>query len=240
MNGKTQLLSTAILDHPLINKAAGNGIKLDCVPFIQINISNDKALLVETEELCVRPLVAVFTSVNAVRAISRLVYVAKPDWNIYCIGNATKNALLDYFHVSAIRGWANDAASLAEVMLNNGVNEVVFFCGDKRMDMLPQKLRENQVLVHEVVVYQTVETAQVISKEYDGILFFSPSGVNSFFSVNKVETNTILFAIGDTTAEAVKLWTDNVLVVSETPSKENLVNLAIQYFNKQAMIAVKD
>src|SRR5258706_9822828 len=45
-------------------------------------------------------------------------------------------------------------------------------------------------------------------KVYDGILFFSPSGVESFFNTNEVNEQTILFAIGNTTATEIKKYTN--------------------------------
>jgi len=235
MKCKTQLLSTVLLDQPLVNKVEEKSIALDNIPFIRVDVINEAALLAEIQELCSLPITAVFTSVHAVHAISRVVYIAKPDWKIYCTSNATKNALLGYFHASAIKGWADDAEALAEVIIRNDVQEVVFFCGNKHMDTLPQILEESQVSVHEVVVYETVETPQIISKEYDGILFFSPSGVNSFFSINNIKADTVLFAIGKTTAGAIEQRTANKVIVSETPSKEQLVLQAMQYFYKRAM-----
>ena len=196
MNSKKQLLSTAILDQPLVNKAEKSGIELDCIPFIIVNHIADATLQQETEELCSMAVTTVFTSVNAVKAISKHIYIAKPNWECYCIGNATKNALLDYFHISVIKGVANDAAALADVISQNEVAEVVFFCGDKRMDTLPEILVKCGVRVREIVVYRSTETPQEVSKNYDGILFFSPSGVDSFFSVNKINPDTVLFAIG--------------------------------------------
>jgi uroporphyrinogen-III synthase len=230
MNNKKQLLSTAVLNQSLVTKAEENGVVLDSMPFICVNNITDAALQEETEKLCSMAVTAVFTSVNAVKAISKHVYITKPNWEIYCIGNATKNALLDYFHVSAIKGVANDAGALAHVVSQNKVDEVVFFCGDKRMDTLPEILLKCGVRVREIVVYRSTETPQVVSKDYDGILFFSPSGVESFFSVNKIKASTVLFAVGETTAKAIKGLTDNRVITSEIPSKGNMVNLAIEYF----------
>jgi len=233
MNSKNQLLSTVQLDQSLIAKAVERGIVLDCIPFIKVEIIKDKEIATEVERLCSLPVIAAFTSVHAVYALSKSLYIHKPDWDIYCVGNATRNALLEYFHASAIKGCANDAAALAEVILMDDISEVFFFCGDKRLDTLPELLTRRQVLVHEVTVYQTMETPHAIGREYDGILFFSPSGVHSFFSVNKLNSHAVLFAIGHTTAAAISEHTGNAVVISETPSKEHLVLQALQYFYQQ-------
>ncbi len=228
-----------MLDQPLINKAAENGIVLDALSFIEISSNVESDLHAEMEELCELPITAVFTSANAVRAIAPIIHEAKPVWKVYCTGAATKAALLEDFDMTAIAGIANDAAGLAEVILANNVFEVVFFCGDKRMDTLPTTLRDRDVTVHEIIVYHTIETPQKVAKQYDGILFFSPSAVNSFYKVNRTGPETVLFAIGNTTANALRAHTDSTVILGGTPSKEQLVDLAIDYFHKHLMIEHK-
>ena len=235
MENKTRILSTALLDQPLINKAHDAGIILDAMSFIQIvDITDENDVREQIEALYTQKATVVFTSANAVRAVCEQAYFIKPDWKIYCIGNATKNSILEYFDATAIVGMANDAAVLAAVIIENGEKEVVFFCGDKRMDTLGVSLEQSGVNVNELIVYRTVEVPKFVEKDYDGILFFSPTGVNSFFSLNTIEPETILFAIGGTTAKAIKEQTDNRIIESELPSKEQLVDKTIQYFQKRA------
>jgi uroporphyrinogen-III synthase len=233
MKNKIELLSTVLLDPLLIDKAANYGIELDTLSFIQVSSNTERDLHAEMEELCDLPITAVFTSANAVRSIGEIVRTAKPHWNIYCIGETTKDAILEYFDVAAIKGVAHDATALAEVIISNDICEVVFFCGDKRLDTLPAALRGADITVHELIVYHTVETQHAVTKHYDGILFFSPSAVSSFFSVNKIGSTTVLFAIGDTTANAVKQQAGNKVIIGEVHSKDQLVEQAIEYFHNQ-------
>ena len=132
---------------------------------------------------------------------------------------------------SSIVGTGKDAQSLAEGMIGNGTKEAVFFCGNIRRDELPQLLKQHQIDLKEMVVYQTNTTPYCIHKPYDAILFFSPSAVDSFFSANKVEGQTILFAIGNTTAKAIENYSFNKIVRSDSPEKDSLVRKAITYFN---------
>jgi uroporphyrinogen-III synthase len=236
MSNKTNILSTVLLDQPLINKANEAGVTLDAMSFIQVvDITDENDLQEQLEELYRKKITAVFTSVNAVRAVFEQAFYKKPNWKVYCIGHATRNAILEYFDVTALCGIANDAAALAAIIKQNGEEDVFFFCGDKRMDTLCASLEKTGVGVHEVIVYQTVEVPKFVEKDYDGILFFSPSGVNSFFSMNTIDADTVLFAIGGTTAKAIKEMTDNKVVESELPSKEQLVERSIQYFQKRAI-----
>ena len=86
------------------------------------------------------------------------------------------------------------------------------------------------------MVYQTIATAKRVSKHYDGILFFSPSAVDSFFTANTIERNVILFAIGNTTAYAIKQKVNNKIVVTEQPGKEALVKKMLDYFSTQKLV----
>ena len=71
---------------------------------------------------------------------------------------------------------------------------------------------------------------------YDGILFFSPSAVNSFLLKNKISPKTQLFAIGSTTANALQPFTNQPVIIAETPGKENLLHLAINHFSKSKIV----
>jgi uroporphyrinogen-III synthase len=83
-----------------------------------------------------------------------------------------------------------------------------------------------------VVVYETIETPVKIDKKYNGILFFSPSAARSFFSINKIDTDTVLFAIGTTTAVELRKFSHNKILVGEHPNKEQLAEKAIGYFGE--------
>jgi uroporphyrinogen-III synthase len=232
MKIKTYVLSTADLEHSLIDKAFDHNIEIDAQSFIQVDPIRETSLDEELEKLCKLPLTAVFTSANAINSMAGILNAFKPVWNIYCIGNATKKAVLEHFDISAIKGTANDGEGLAEKIKSNGVSEVVFFCGDKRLDALPDFLYRHDIMVREIVVYKTREIPELIKKHYQGVMFFSPNGVNSYFRVNIAGPHTVLFAIGNTTAAAIRSKTNNTVVVSETPSRDQMVDKVIEYFHK--------
>ena len=137
----------------------------------------------------------------------------------------------EFFGADCIAGTANSAAELAELIAaNHLIDEVIFFCGDQRRDELPAILRQNSVEVNEIIVYQTIAVPHKITKLYNGILFFSPSAAESFFSNNTIADRTILFAIGNTTATTIKKFTHNKIIISDAPGKENLVQKMMEYF----------
>jgi uroporphyrinogen-III synthase len=85
-------------------------------------------------------------------------------------------------------------------------------------------------------VYHTIIAAHKISKDYDGILFYSPSAVESFFLVNTINENAVLFAIGYTTSNALKKFIKNKIIIAEQPGKEALVKKMVEYFSIQKQV----
>lgn len=174
----------------------------------------------------------IFTSRNAVEVVITYLNGHQPEWKIFCIGNATKDIINRNFTNSLIAGTANNASVLAEVIVNSHVQSAVFFCGDQRREELPAILSEEGISLKEIVVYKTVLTPKKVEKEYDAILFFSPSAVKSFFSQNTVSEDSTLFATGNTTADCIRQHSSNKLVISNVSGKEALVEEAIFYFTK--------
>ena len=234
MSHKINILSTMPIAQSLIDGAAHQGAVVDALSFIKVSAVTGEKIENEIVDLCHLQVTIVFTSANAVKAVDDIVLHADPEWEIYCIGNNTLDAVKKCFRNSIVVGTAKDSATLAALIIEQGADEVVLFCGDKRLDTLPEALRKNDIPVYEAVVYTTKEIKQKVTKAYDGILFFSPSAVSSFFSANKVGEDTVFFAIGNTTADAIKKHTRNKVIVSETASKETVLNYAVEYFQKQA------
>ena len=126
---------------------------------------------------------------------------------------------------------AKNATILADkIIQTKTIEEVVFFCGDHRLDELPETLRYNSITVNELVVYTTVQLPVFIEKDYDAFIFFSPSAVHSFFSMNTVPINAIMFSIGKTTTATIQTYCTNKVVTSEWPGKDQMIENIISYF----------
>jgi uroporphyrinogen-III synthase len=229
---KASILSTRLIDETLIKQAKSKNILLDVLSFIETETIDSLDVYEEIESILLESAVVVFTSMNAVEAVGAHLYDYKPDWKIYCIGNATKKWVVEYFGENLIAGTAKDAVELAEKIIEDDItDEVIFFCGDKRRDELPALLNEQGIEVNEIIVYQTNLLPHKVEKNYDGILFFSPSAVESFFSTNTLTDKTILFAIGNTTASAIKKFSNNKIIVADEAGKSNLIEKAVEYFD---------
>ena len=229
-NKPINILSTRPLDAQLLQEAAAKNVWIECLPFIETNVSINQNKKERIKTLAETNNTIVFTSMNAAEAIIESLDGVKPTWDIYCMGGTTKTIIKDYFGADSIKGTGTDALSLAEGMIAKRTKEAVFFCGNIRRDELPQLLKEHQITLEEMVVYETIVTPHKVTQAYEAILFFSPSAVDSFFSFNKVAEKTILFAIGNTTAKTIANYSSNSIVKPDTPEKNNLVTKAIGYF----------
>ena len=231
-HNRIHILSTRPLSESLIKEVQEQGIYIDESPFIRTEPIQSIEVQQEIEQAFLLTVPVVFTSMNAVDAVAYYIEETQPEWQIYCIGTTTNKLAAKYFGEASIAGTANDAESLAELIVEAAsTDEVIFFCGDQRRDELPQILRSNDIEVNEITVYQTIALPHKIEKVYHGILFFSPSAAESFFRKNKLPDTTILFAIGNTTASEIKKYTTNKIIISNEPGKENLVKKMTEYFS---------
>ncbi|MDE3236698.1 MAG: uroporphyrinogen-III synthase [Bacteroidota bacterium] len=230
LQDKIHILCTRSIDQKLLNHAALMGVDIDTLSYIETMPIVSEELKQKIQSLAIENNTVVFTSMNAVTAvIGHLRSI--PQWNVFSMGGVTKELVLQYFGEKALSGSAKNATALCERIIETGkVNKVIFFCGDQRLDELPETLEANGIEVEEYAVYTTEQTPHETQKNYDGILFFSPSAVHSFFSVNTVATDVVFFAIGKTTAATIKTYVNNTVVTSEWPGKEQMVELAINYF----------
>ena len=236
MQNKIQILSTKKLLPSVIELARKKNIEIIEKEFISISPIFTKELNTQIIPLILsstNPAV-VFTSSNAVNAIKKYLHQGDtyyiPNWNVYCISGKTKESLKPHIYEKNIIEIGKDATALAQKIIDTGVKEVVFFCGDKRRNELPDILNHAGIKVKEIVVYETVQTPVISTTDFEGVLFFSPSAVKSFFSMNKVSEKTTCFAIGNTTASEIKKYTNNKIIVSPSPSQEMMLETIIFYF----------
>ncbi|NAS31763.1 uroporphyrinogen-III synthase [Flavobacteriaceae bacterium R38] len=106
-----------------------------------------------------------------------------------------------------------------------------YFTGNMRREELPELLSEHSVDFKEYIVYNTVMTPKKFNTVFDGILFFSPSGVDSYVMENTIE-NEVCFCIGNTTATEAKKYTNNIVKANKA-SVENVIVQAVKYFKKR-------
>ena len=174
----------------------------------------------------------IFTSQNAVKAFlnkSRQKAGQGEGHEIkdaFCVGEKTKSLLLEHgFNVIEM---AKNALELGKIITKTYKNRsFLFFSGDLRRNELPKLLTEHQVQFEEVSIYKTLPNPKKFDQYFDGILFFSPSAVDSFVKENTLGEATV-FCIGETTASEAKKYTDKI-IISNKPTIENVIVQAVKH-----------
>ena len=155
----------------------------------------------------------------------------------FCVGEKT-TALLEKNGYKVTQTGQNGAA-LAHFITKTHSNEsFTYFCAKQRRDELPELLKEAGVLCNEVVVYETHINKRIFNQIFDGVLFYSPSGVQSFFNKNKTlpspegeELRVRYFCIGETTATEARKHTNQV-IVSNATTIESTIAKAVNTLKK--------
>jgi hydroxymethylbilane synthase len=173
---------------------------------------------------------ALFTSQNAVEALLSNFDATELDFtNIYCVGRRTKKLIEK--RIGKVKQSENSAEKLAAYLAENLKDtSVTFFCGNKRRDELPTILAENNVVVNEVECYQTSLTPRKIEEKFNGILFYSPTGIESYLKDNST-FDSVAFCIGETTATEARKHFENV-IVSKVSTVESVLDAVNEYFTK--------
>ena len=226
-----KVLSTKKLLPHLVGAAAKKGIEITEQSFISTHpVLTEEKFREISDWFSADIEYVVFTSANALSPFETYLRKSgKKDllhWKIFTLSGKTKEELTKTYAktLGSLSAVAENASDLAAKILEENIKEIIFFCGNQRRDELPQILRNAGVTVHEVVVYETVETPVKLEVDFNGILFFSPSAVSSFFSANQLNGGTVCFAIGETTADAISKKTQNQIIISPSPSQEKLLN----------------
>ncbi|WP_291870568.1 hydroxymethylbilane synthase [Maribacter sp.] len=201
-----------------------SSVKVDSEDFIKINLTRIPRPVLKAPHKNV-----IFTSKNGIEALIQNVTAGELQFdNIYCVGRKTKRLIEK--RIGEVTFSAPNAKKLAEYLADNlETKEVTYFCGDIRLDELPTLLAENNIEVTEIEAYKTTLAPREVEKDTKAILFFSPSGVQSYMQIN--DTNKTAYCIGETTAEeARKHFTE--VKVADMRTVESVVALANADYQK--------
>ncbi len=172
----------------------------------------------------------IFTSKNAVKAfLKHFKKLDMSECNAFCVGEKTK-AVLEENGLKIIATTEN-ALDLGDFIIKKHQNEkFLFLCGNLRREELPSILSKNNVRYTEVKYYKTHLIPRKFDRVFDGLLFFSPSGIKSYVQENSI-SKSLAFCIGNTTATEAKKYTDQIIIANK-PTIENVLVQAIKYFKK--------
>jgi len=172
----------------------------------------------------------IFTSQNAVESIFQNKNATElKKIPSFCVGEKTK-ALLGENGFKVIVT-ADYAAELASVICNQyPKSSFTFFSGNLRRNILPEAMQLAGIQYDEIEVYETILTPNTINTKPSGILFFSPSGVESYLTSNLL-TDETCFCIGKTTSEALENKAQNIIIANK-PTVENVIIQCINHYSK--------
>ena len=173
----------------------------------------------------------IFSSQNAVLSLmEQSGWEALKSKSVFCVGIKTKDLLeLNGFKVDVYMDYASELAEIITLIYNK--ESYTFLSGNLRKETLPQALKNAGVAFNEIEVYQTKLTPFKISdqEKFDGILFFSPSAVESYLTNNKINTE-ICFCVGNTTAKTLETYKIKNVVIAETPTIDEVIEEVITYY----------
>lgn len=178
----------------------------------------------------------IFSSQNAVLSL-----MEQNGWevlktkSVFCVGIKTKELLeLNGFKVDVYMDYASELAEIITLIYNK--ESYTFLSGNLRKETLPVALKSEGITFNEIEVYQTKLAPFKISdqEKFDGILFFSPSAVESYLTNNKIK-NEICFCVGNTTAKTLELNKVKNIVIAETPTIEEVIEEVIEYYKTESI-----
>lgn len=217
-----KVLSTKILSDDLKKKLNKTPIQLTEFSFISISFLHNQQAIDFLKSHVGLPLI--FTSRNGYLAYNN--FGTQSIREAYCMSGSTEQLLQrNGLHVL---GAGKDSTDLADEILKNNPPAVVYLSGNLRSDVLPQKLKEADIIVHEFVVYETTLTPLVITESFDAVLFFSPSAVRSFLQANTLPASTSAYCIGKTTAAELQNAGHTNIIFPQEPDAGIMIDLLIE------------
>jgi uroporphyrinogen-III synthase len=230
---KVKILSTKVLNNELLEEVTRNGYSIKCAPFIDIQLLSNANLKNELKKIVgLKSKSLIFTSINGVNSwVNNVGKITGENTNIFCVSGRTKDAC------SKLKGMVTiihkiNSEKLADAIIQQktSLKNLFFITGNKHSQIIPDKLKQAGISFSKVIVYENSPLQTKIDFKPDAILFFSPSAVESYFSQNRIFNNTIYFAIGKTTAKAIKKLTYRTPITPDFPSQEEMIKKIYEHF----------
>jgi len=199
-------------------------VSIETADFIKISLNR-----ISPTVLRPMPKNVIITSKNAVEALLNNFSSEELTFeNIYCVGRRTKRMIER--KIGKVKHVENSAKQLAEHLVEfmDGT-EASYFCSNMRLDELPDILEDNNIELTEIVSYETKYSPVKLPKSVKGVMFYSPSTVQSFKQENVVSDNMVAFCIGDTTAKEASRHFGDVRI-AKMPSVDGVIKLVNGYF----------
>jgi uroporphyrinogen-III synthase len=222
MSHKVNILSTRVLENDIISSLDKNRVNV-----IQKDFIKTKSLSFNKQELLTN-INWIVTSKTALKIILNTYNIAQlKSINFFSVGRQTTNLIVE--NQLKVIEWANYSENLAQKIIKNHHTKHFFFIGgEMRRGEINSYLKDHDIQLSEWIVYTTTLSPNEIKEPIDGLMFFSPSAVQSFVKMNSI-SNQQLFCIGNTTAKEAKKYSQNIHTPKEQTFK-SVIELVNTYY----------
>ncbi len=208
-----KILSTKILSDALLQDFP---YKIRCENFIEIELEKPEKFI---EQIPKHNVNYIISSSNAIKAIERI----RLNGNFFVVGNNTSLRLQSLGYTVA--NTFQNAEELRIFLQTFPTQTFYFLCGNLHRKELFHLTEKASHQIEKIIVYYTALFPKTINENFDTILFFSPSAVQSFFINNNIPTETPIFAIGKTTAKEIENIGNFSVFYPEIPSERAVLEL---------------
>jgi len=216
MNKLTNILSTKtlsnesldILDVRLFNIIALNFITITPLPYDQSKVLSSSNHWIISTKNTLNILLNDFS-------LSQL-----KDISFYCVGDKTSKLIADN-NLNSITSAPSSVLLAQKIVEDYPTTNFTFICGEMRRNELDRILKNRKIRLNEFNIYSTTLSPSEIKTPIDGLLFFSPSAIQSYVLKNSIATET-LFCIGNTTATEAKKHSANI-IIAENQTFESVI-----------------
>ena len=233
-----RILSTRALGEHVVQQFRKNGWYLEMVPMIETKGILDPALA-ETFIYAISiedsPFMLVLTSLNGVKwlkkGLAEAGHFLPPGITALCVGKKSAAKAAEQLKAVPLL-IAPDGKSLLELIKIHIPREtrLIYACAKSRLDTLPEGLKNEGYQCLEFPVYETMPAPKMVAGDFNFILFFSPSAVESYFSLNAWPPGAQGVCIGDTTANALRHHGVNDILVPSSPDENEMVDVIRHFF----------
>ena len=130
--------------------------------------------------------------------------------SFYCVGDKTAKIITDN-KLNLVTCSLSSAKLAQHITKNYNTTNFTFIGGEMRRNELEGILKNHKIQLNIFNIYSTTLSPNEINQSIDGILFFSPSAIQSYVLNNTITTET-LFCIGNTTATEANTHSTNIII----------------------------
>ncbi|MAL17282.1 MAG: hypothetical protein CL670_16455 [Balneola sp.] len=172
----------------------------------------------------------IFTSKKAVKALNPVIDDLEIPKHIFAVGSKTAEGL-EALGLKVTVPDEFNAVSLVQKMNELKLKHMTHFCGNLKATDISKLLGDDKNLTS-IEVYRTKYAPHKLDvSKYEGIVFMSPSAVESFSEKNVIDGATQVFCIGPTTEEAALEAGIKGCVTPEYSTLDSLMESIQTHFN---------